>query len=234
MVQPIIWVEGIIGVGKTTFAEELGKQLDFHVLQEPVNDNLLKIYYEDQIRWGFSFQIDMLLKRLKIHFEAVKEREYGRGVIIDRGLPGDRVFAQMLMREGKIHPIEWNIYEEAYNSVIQMITPPDVLIYLDVSPEVAYKRIQSRNREAEVNDLVPLPYLQHLYSEYRELLYQFYTGFHAWSSKTEVWEVDWNEDWLSTEYIVNNIGIFTRILNFFKYKVTFPSSKELHHLKVEL
>ncbi len=234
MIQPLIWVEGIIGVGKTTAVEELGKRLQSRVFYEPVNDELLKIYYEDQFRWGFSFQINMLHKRYGIQSLAAQEAKDGRSAIIDRGLPGDRVFAQMLMRDKKIHSIDWEIYEHAYDMVIQLLTPPDLLIFLDVSPEVAYERIKLRNREAESNSLLPLSYLKRLQSEYRELLDEIYSGNHAWSSRMEVWEIDWNEDWQSFDPIVENIHTLTRILNFFNQEKIFSSSDEQDHIKAIL
>ena len=155
MIQPLIWIDGIIGAGKTTATKEIGDSLELSIFQEPLNEDLLKIYYEDQISWGFSFQIDMLNKRFAVQSEAAITAQYRKGVIIDRALPGDRVFAQMLMKDKKIHPINWEIYESAYNMFIQILPAPNLLIFLDVLPEVAYQRIKNRNREAETSSLLP-------------------------------------------------------------------------------
>ncbi len=215
MIQPLIWVDGIIGAGKTTVAKEIGNLLNLHVFQEPLNEELLKIYYEDQTTWGFSFQIDMLNKRFAIQSEAARTINHQQGAVIDRALPGDRVFTQMLMKDKKINPINWKIYEYAYNMFIQTIHPPNLLIFLDVSPEVAFQRIKDRNREAEQDSLLPLSYLHRLHSEYQILLNEVLSGIHPWSSQIEVWFIDWNEDWQPIKPIVENIKTHFRVLNFF-------------------
>lgn len=36
--RPLIWVEGVIGAGKTTFAREVAKRLNLRLIEEPVGD----------------------------------------------------------------------------------------------------------------------------------------------------------------------------------------------------
>ncbi|MHA1946581.1 MAG: deoxynucleoside kinase [Candidatus Hodarchaeales archaeon] len=209
--HPFIWIDGIIGVGKTTAVEQIGKRLNLTILPEPVNEDLLKIYYEDQKRWGFPFQIDMLNKRFAIQQKASLSIKDSKGAIIDRGLPGDRVFAKMLANAKKIHPIEWSIYEQSYDMFTQLLSPPDLLIYLDVSPEVAYKRIKNRAREAETDDLLPIEYLKNLHDEYRNMLEDFYLERHPWSDTIGIWEIDWNADWQSIDPIIEQIQTYIEV-----------------------
>lgn len=232
MVQPIIWIEGIIGVGKTTFAKELGRSLGFQTLEEPVNEDLLQIYYEDQKSWGFSFQIDMLHKRHEIHSKAMDIATIGQGVILDRGLPGDRVFANMLYKDSKIHSVNWEIYENAYRFATHSISPPNILIFLDVTPETAFERIKQRNRQAEQEDLLPLTYLKRLNKEYRALLNEFYSGKHPWSNKTEIWEIDWNKNWKSVTPLANTLKTYFRVLDFFYSETPLSMKSEKEKLMI--
>ncbi len=213
MIQPLIWIEGIIGAGKTTAAKEIGKKLQLHVYCEPINEKLLKMYYNDQKRWGFSFQIDMLHKRFAIQMEAAYRAVNNYGAIIDRGLPADRIFAKMLMNNNKIHPAEWEIYEHAYDILIKSLTPPNLLIFLNVSPEIAYERIKERDREAERGDLLPLNYLIQLHQVYQELWNELHSGEHPWSQGLEIWKVDWNENWQSLDPLIEQIKVHYNILN---------------------
>jgi deoxyadenosine/deoxycytidine kinase len=226
--HPFIWIDGIIGVGKTTVVKQIGKRLNLTILPEPVNEELLKIYYKDQNRWGFPFQIDMLNKRFAIQQKASFSINGKKGAIIDRGLPGDRVFAKMLANAKKIHPIEWEIYEQSYHMFTQLLSPPDLLIYLEVSPKVAYKRIKNRAREAETDDLLPIEYLKNLYKEYRFMLEDFYLGKHPWSSTIGIWEIDWNQDWQSIDPIIE------RIHTYFKTRDKMYQDKDQKYIKKTL
>jgi len=223
--RPIIWIDGIIGVGKTTAVEQIGKCLNFNILPEPVNEKLLKIYYEDQERWGFPFQIDMLNKRFAIQLKA-SSINGSTGAIIDRGLPGDRVFAKMLWQRGKIHRVEWEIYEQSYNTFTHLLSPPTLLIYLNATPEVAYTRIKNRAREAEVEDLLPIEYLKNLNKAYRNMLDEFYYGIHPWGHETDVWEIDWNKDWQSFDPIIEKITSYLEFREKFYPNRDYQSTKK--------
>ena len=49
--RPLIWVEGIIGAGKSTFSREIAKRLELRLIEEPVETNpYLEKFYQDLIR----------------------------------------------------------------------------------------------------------------------------------------------------------------------------------------
>ena len=61
----ILSVSGIIGVGKSTLAEKLGKELKANVLYEPVKENeYLNKFYKDMSKYSFSMQVYLLNKDL--------------------------------------------------------------------------------------------------------------------------------------------------------------------------
>ncbi len=48
MTKPVIWVEGIIGAGKTALTKILARELNYEGLYEPVDNNpYLKMFYAD-------------------------------------------------------------------------------------------------------------------------------------------------------------------------------------------
>jgi len=192
--KPLIWVEGIIGCGKTTFAREVGKRLGFLVLEEPVEDNpYLGPFYQNPAKYAFGFQIFMLHRRYAMQRAAacVSIGAFaGAGAILDRSIAGDCVFAKMHMQSGNIDPIDWKTYEMAYEIMCNTLLPPTLLVYLDAQPETAFKRMQMRNREAESK--VPLSYLKELRAGYTKLIEEAERGLRPWGHAVKVRQLVWD------------------------------------------
>ena len=63
-----IAVEGVIGVGKTTFAGMLAERLDAELVNEEVFENpFLVDYYKNRRRYAFSWDFLSSVKRLRIN-----------------------------------------------------------------------------------------------------------------------------------------------------------------------
>ena len=197
MKKPIIWIEGIIGAGKTELTKILCKEMNYEGLYEPVDQNpYLKMFYADMSKWAFPMQILLLHQRFAMQKKAAyASYVHGgyEGFIIDRGLPGDRVFAKLLTRQGHIEQIDWNTYELAYNIMHQSLMPPTLLLYLDVHPDEAYQRAKQRARDQES----PMPddsfreYLGELEREYLLLLKEIDEEKHHWSRGMKVLRISW-------------------------------------------
>lgn len=201
---PIIWVEGIIGSGKSTLTEALCNELNLRSIMEPVETNpYLELFYQDPKKYAFPMQIELLHRRYALQqlaaYEALGEGGY-RGAVLDRGLPGDRVFAKLHMLEGNIHDLEWGTYERAYNVMTCSLIPPSLLIFLDTEPEVAHARVKERNRAAEKD--LPLDYLVKLRRGYLDLMVEIESGDHAWARGMDVKRVPWNIDHLPIDGLI--------------------------------
>ncbi|MHA1977852.1 MAG: deoxynucleoside kinase [Candidatus Hodarchaeales archaeon] len=210
--KPVIWIEGIIGCGKTTLTKAISRRLNFRAIYEPVNLELLEMFYNDQDRWAFAMQIDLLHRRYALQKLGSFESITGQGVVIDRGLPGDRVFAKMLYTAGKMDRIEWAIYERAFSVMTNSLIPPSVIIFMEVSPEIAQQRIKNRDRKAERGDLIPLAYLQELETGYLELLSEIESAYPAWSRGMKVIRLPFNTSDESDASINKVIGIIQELL----------------------
>ena len=196
MFGPVIWVEGPIGCGKTTLAKTLSAELGLRLIQEPVESNpYLGLFYKDQKRWAFAMQMELLHRRFAMQkiasYEATTEGGYP-GAVLDRGLPGDRVFAKLHMLAGNMHRLEWETYERAYDVMACSLVSPSLMVFLDVEPDVALRRVQKRARGAESG--MALDYLDKLRRGYLDLLVEIQSGRHAWSRGMEVMRLAWNSD----------------------------------------
>jgi len=204
---PVIWIEGIIGAGKTTLAETLSEALNLRPIFEPVNSNpYLARFYENPERWAFPMQIDLLHRRFNMQQLAVREAMLGsryKGSVLDRGMPGDRVFCKLHMMAGNISELEWNTYQLAYEVMACSLVPPSLLIFLDVEPEVALERVRTRGRVAE--ETVDLRYLTNLRKGYLDLMVEIESGEHVWSRGMEVKRLAWNVDRQSINPLVEQL-----------------------------
>ena len=194
MTAEYLWIEGIIGCGKTTFVNELKTKFGYETFEEPVDLELLGFFYKDMHRWSFPMQMRFLMRRYALQKKAAFTATLGQKVAVDRGLPGDRVFAKMLVKSGHMGQKEWEIYEEAYDIMTCSLIPPTKMIFLDVEPEIALERVQKRDRIQEKDDLLPIKYLIDLRRNYYDLLSEINAGNSAWSRGITVYRVPWNVD----------------------------------------
>jgi deoxyadenosine/deoxycytidine kinase len=207
LTRPVLWIEGIIGAGKTTLAKQLGDALHMRVIEEPVESNpYLPLFYKEPKTWAWTMQMHLMGVRYGMQKLAVSEALVGHaynGAILDRGLPGDRVFCRLHVRAGNIHEMQWHTYETFYNIMVCDLRPPSLILYLDVDPNVALERVQKRARSVETG--LSLEYLQDLRRGYMDLLSEIESGDHAWSKGMRVMRVPWNVDHQSIAPIVERL-----------------------------
>jgi deoxyadenosine/deoxycytidine kinase len=172
---PLLFIEGNIGAGKSTLIKILKKYFPSVVLTlEPCDEwqhvqghNLLHAFYNDPARWAPLFQIYASMTRIrKQQREALMADQLQ---IMERSWFSDRYcFAQMLHKAEKINDLEWAVYEQMWDWYMRNTDFPLGFIYLRVSPEECFARLQQRNRSEEAG--VPLKYLQQLHACHEQLL----------------------------------------------------------------
>ena len=196
MHSKIVVIEGIIGAGKTTLAKRLGDDLGLAVMEEPVETNpYLDVFYQDPPRYAFEMQMHLLFRRHAAQREASWRCANGaKGVVLDRSLPGDRVFCRLHRAAGNIGPLGWETYDHAFHIMTVDMLPPRIMVYLDTPPDDAIKRVRARGRAVEGG--VDLSYLKALSAGYEELLAEIASGRHHWSMGMRVVRVPWHgEPW---------------------------------------
>ena len=161
-----IGIAGMIGAGKSTLAEALGEHLGIDVYYEPVEDNeYLADFYRDTARYSFAMQIYLLNRRFQQHQEIIWR---GRSAVQDRTIYEDSIFARMLAESGLMDERDYRTYSELFRHMSNFMCKPNVIVYLDVSPEQSRERIASRGRDIEGG--ISLDYLKALYAGYEEFV----------------------------------------------------------------
>ena len=169
----IIYLEGNIGSGKSTLINFLQeyieeKNIDADVILEPVEEwmktedsnqkNILQHYYQDQKKFGFAFQINALLSRVKKVEEQIKNSNKNVH-FIERSIFTDKnVFLEANYQTGNITEIEYVIYHQWFDWILSNFKhQPSGIVYLNTSAEICNERINQRNRSGEEG--IPLDYL---------------------------------------------------------------------------
>lgn len=199
--KPLLWLEGILGAGKTKACNELGKRLNLRILEEPVASNpYLGRFYEDPKAFAFPMQILLLHRRYALQqlasYECTASGIYG-GAILDRSISGDRVFAELHLEAGNITKLDFETYLECYEIMARSLLPPTMMVFLDASPETAFNRMKKRDRKVE--SAVPLDYLQKLHAGYVDLIARAESGLLPWAHAVKVLRIPWNHDTTTPE-----------------------------------
>lgn len=161
-----IGIAGMIGAGKSTLATALGKHLDLPVYFEPVADNeYLADFYRDTKRYSFATQIYLLNRRFQQHQEIIWR---GGGGVQDRTIYEDAVFARMLVNIDLMDERDYRTYLSLFRHMSNFMCRPNMIVYLDVSPDRSMERIQMRQRGVESG--ITLGYLQALHAEYSRFI----------------------------------------------------------------
>ncbi len=182
--KAFIGIAGIIGAGKTTLATALGQHLGLDVHYEPVIDNeYLADFYRDTKRYSFAMQIYLLNRRFQQHQEIIWR---GRGGVQDRTIYEDAIFARTLRDMDLMDNRDYETYVNLFRNLSNFMCRPNVIIYLDVTPEKSMERIRERDRGIESG--ITVEYLTRLYNNYEEFLHEI-------SRLIPVLRVRWDDFW---------------------------------------
>jgi len=188
MLCRFIIVSGLIGVGKTTFTTSLAQHLGYESYFEPVEENpYLADFYDDPNEWAYVMQEHIKNMRFAAHQSAVWSIRSGRtpGVIMDRSIYEDTVFAEINRDTGSIKPRKFETYLQNFSTMSHFLSEPDCIIYLDAPPEVCKMRAELRDRPEERGG-ISLDYLQMLRDGYERWIDKV-------SSRIPVVRVPWTE-----------------------------------------
>ena len=179
-----ICVAGNIGAGKTTLTYLLSKYFGYEAMYEDNEQNpYLMDFYSDMNRWSFNLQVAFLKSRLA---KLDQIRKNNMNVIQDRTIYEDaQIFAPNLHAMGLMSSRDYETYKELFESIADLIQPPDLLINLKASIPTLVEQIEERGRKYE--DSIRLDYLKRLNERYE----RFYDKY-SYGKKIEVSVADLN------------------------------------------
>lgn len=126
MRKVIYSIEGNIGSGKSTLLKAVMNSMSqATIIPEPVDSwqhvggyNLLDKYYEDPIRWGYTFQINCILSRMTQLSKSIETMKKDRVYISERSVQSDKfIFAKLQHKLRNMNDMEYHLYLQMFSSL---------------------------------------------------------------------------------------------------------------------
>ncbi|MBB6145482.1 deoxyadenosine/deoxycytidine kinase [Silvibacterium bohemicum] len=136
-----IAVEGPLRVGKSTLAGILAESLHARRVAEPENNPFLDRFYQAQPGIGFATQLWFLMER----YEQLRQlTDFETPVVSDYLFEKDKLFAYVNLSDAEL-----DLYKRYYQMFREQLPTPDLVIYLQATPEVLKQRLKRKGVAGE-------------------------------------------------------------------------------------
>jgi deoxyadenosine/deoxycytidine kinase len=161
-----IAIEGPIRVGKSTLANIIADRLNAQRVIEPEDNPFLTSFYQGDHGAAFQTQFAFLIRR----FEQLQKLDLGpasqKAVVADYIFEKDRIFAYINLTDQELE-----IYNRYYHQFHEQLTVPDLVIYLQASPEVLKKRLRKKGSKSELS--VSDDYIEEVVKAYEHFFFHY-------------------------------------------------------------
>jgi deoxyguanosine kinase len=161
-----IAVEGPIRVGKSTLANIIADRLSAQRVIEPEDNAFLGSFYEGDRGAAFQTQFAFMIRR----FEQLQKLEVQSGsqklIVADYIFEKDKIFAYINLTDQEL-----DIYNRYYHHFHDQLPVPDLVIYLQASPEVLKKRLRKKGSHSEVS--VSDDYIEEVVKAYEHFFFHY-------------------------------------------------------------
>ena len=182
-----ISIEGPIRVGKSTLASVLADRLHAQRLSDPENNAFLGPFYDGEPGAAFQAQFTFLVRR----FEQLRSLDLGahsqKAVVSDFIFEKDKIFACLNLNDHEL-----DTYNRYYNYFREQLPTPDLVIYLQATPEVLKKRLRKKNAPGEKT--ISEEYLEEVVKAYEHFFFHYTSSDLLIVNTSEIDFVERNED----------------------------------------
>jgi deoxyguanosine kinase len=182
-----IAVEGPIRVGKSTLARILAERLNAQRVSEPDDNAFLKAFYDGESGAAFQAQLTFLVRR----FDQLRALDPGasshKTIVTDYIFEKDKLFACLNLNDQELET-----YNRYYNFFREQLPTPDLVIYLQASPEVLKKRLKKKNAAGE--KAISEDYLEEVTKAYEHFFFHYTSSDLLIINTSDIDFVERNED----------------------------------------
>jgi deoxyguanosine kinase len=182
-----IAVEGPIRVGKSTLSNIMAERLNAQRVTDPEHNSFLGAFYDSEPGAAFQAQFTFLVRR----FEQLHALDLGGGsqkaVVSDFIFEKDKIFAYLNLNDQEL-----DTYNRYYNYFREQLPTPDLVIYLQATPEVLKKRLKKKNAPGE--KAISEEYLEEVVKAYEHFFFHYTSSDLLIVNTSEIDFVERNED----------------------------------------
>ena len=179
--QPrFVAIEGPIRVGKSTLAGILAETLQARRIVEPENNPFLDRFYQEMSGMSLATQMWFLVERYDQMRPLAKELSGSdpRPIVSDYLFEKDKLFAYINLTDAELA-----LYNRYYQTFRNEVPTPDLVIYLQASPEILKQRLRRKGLTQE----------QAISDEYIEQVAKAYEHFFFHYTASDLLVVDTSE-----------------------------------------
>src|SRR5262249_20166302 len=163
-----IVIEGPLRVGKSTLSRILAERLHARRILDCEDNPFLGDFYRGKPGSAFRAQMYFLMERQRRLREALDgpAGDSPGPILSDFLLEKDRIFANINLDDDEL-----KLYERYYEALSADLPAPDLVIYLQASPEVLRARIAKKAAREE--DSISLEYIQEVARAYEHFFFRY-------------------------------------------------------------
>jgi deoxyguanosine kinase len=162
-----IAIEGPLRVGKSSLAKALAGRISARTVLDTEDNPYLEDFYKNAPGAALRTQMHFLFERFKQLREVARVSSI-TPIVSDYIFEKDKLFAYLNLTDD-----EAAVYDNYYQYFHELVTPPDLVIYLKATPEVLRERIERKGVSAESK--ISSDYLQETVRAYEH----FFTHYRA-------------------------------------------------------
>ncbi len=136
-----IAVEGPLRVGKSSLAAILAERMHARRVTEPESNPFLDRFYQAQSGMAFATQMWFLKER---HAQMSEITDFSTPIVSDYLFEKDKLFAYLNLGDAELE-----LYRHYYQMLRETVPTPDLVIYLQATPEVLKQRMRRKGIPGE-------------------------------------------------------------------------------------
>ncbi len=141
---PYVAVTGAIACGKTNLARLLCEKTPARLIDEPLDEKNLAVFYADPAGNAWATELEFLHKRRELLAADSPAWSRNRPAVSDFWFDQSAAFARAWLSES-----QWPLFIERWQEAREKVVAPKLIVYMDAPAEALMDQIRRRGRRGE-------------------------------------------------------------------------------------